>query len=108
MERWLSQRLSASLGATAGRRDGVCANVLFPAPRRLIGDAIAAASGVDPDSDPWLPERSVWPLLDVVDQSLDEAWLGKLSTHLGHGGDEPDRVRQARRLTVVRHLAELF
>ena len=108
MERWLSQRLSASLGATPGRRDGVCANVVFPFPRRLIGDAIASASGVNPDSDPWLPERAVWPLLEVVDRSLGEPWLRNLATHLGHRGGDEDRVRQARRLSVVRHLAELF
>src|SRR3712207_2949175 len=63
MERWLAQRLSASLGASDGRTDGVCANFLFPSPRRLVGDAIASAVGVDPDTDPWLPERAVWPLL---------------------------------------------
>jgi exodeoxyribonuclease V gamma subunit len=108
MERWLSQRLSASLGASPGRRDGVCANVLFPTPRRLIGDAIATASGVDPEADPWLPERSVWPLLEVVGDALGQPWLHKLSTHLGHGDDGPDPVRQTRRLSVVRHLAELF
>ena len=108
MERWLSQRLSASLGASPGRRDGVCANILFPTPRRLIGDAIATASGVDPDSDPWLPERAVWPLLEVVDDALGQPWLQRLATHLGHSGGEPDPVRQARRLSVVRHLAELF
>ena len=81
---------------------------LFPTPRRLIGDAIATASGVDPDGDPWLPERSVWPLLEVVDGALAQPWLDKLSTHLGHGDDAPDPVRQTRRLSVVRHLAELF
>ena len=52
MERWLTQRLSAALGATPGRRDGVCANVEFPFPRRLVGDAVAAASGIDPDDRP--------------------------------------------------------
>jgi exodeoxyribonuclease V gamma subunit len=108
MERWLSQRLSASLGASPGRRDGVCANVLFPTPRRLIGDAIAAACGVDPDGDPWQPERSAWPLLEVVNGALGQPWMDKLSTHLGHGDDAPDPVRQTRRLSVVRHLAELF
>ena len=83
MERWLSQRLSASLGASPERRDGVCANVLFPPPRRLIGDAIATASGIDPESDPWLPERAAWRLLEVVDESLGEPWLQRLSAHLG-------------------------
>ena len=67
MERWLTQRMSACFGATPGRADGVCANVEFPSPRRLVGDAVAAASGIDPDDDIWLPERLVWPLLEVVD-----------------------------------------
>src|SRR5947209_17163053 len=81
MERWLSQRLSAHLGATPGRADGVCAGVLFPSPRRLIGDALAAATGIAPDEDPWLPERSVWPLLEVLEESLAEAepWLASLA-----------------------------
>ena len=63
MERWLTQRMSAVLGARTGRADGICANVEFPSPHRLVTDAVAAASGIDPAEDPWLPERSVWPLL---------------------------------------------
>ena len=59
MERWLTQRMSAVLGATAGASDGVCANVEFPFPHRLVTEAIAAASGVDAASEPWLPERAV-------------------------------------------------
>src|SRR3954447_4742730 len=55
MERWLTQRVSTALG--------ICANVEFPFPRRLTGAAVAAASGIDPDEDPWLPERLVWALL---------------------------------------------
>src|SRR3954454_25300110 len=58
MERWLTQRLSGRLG--------ICANVEFPFPSQLTGDAVAAASGTDPAADPWLPERLVWPLLDVL------------------------------------------
>src|SRR6476620_326539 len=65
MERWLTQRMSGRLGASPGRADGVCANVAFPSPRRLVGDAVATASGIDADTHPWLPERSVWALLDV-------------------------------------------
>src|SRR3954471_14204107 len=72
MERWLTQRLSEGLGASAGRADGVCANVGFPSPRRLVAEAVAGATGVDPDADPWVPERAVWPLLEVVDASLGE------------------------------------
>ncbi|HEY7073709.1 MAG TPA: exodeoxyribonuclease V subunit gamma, partial [Solirubrobacteraceae bacterium] len=91
MERWLTQRLSARLGAAEGRRDGVCANVEFPSPRRLVGDAVAAASGIAPGEDPWAPERAVWPLLEVAPGSAAAPWLS---------GD--------RRFAAVRHVAELF
>ena len=83
IERWLTQRLSTALGTSPGRRDGVCANVEFPFPGRLVGGAMAAATGVDPDDDPWLPERAVWPLLAVVDEHLDDAWMAALAAHLG-------------------------
>jgi exodeoxyribonuclease V gamma subunit len=90
MERWLTQRLSDRLG--------VCANVAFPFPRTLAGDAVATATGLDPAADPWLPERMVWPLLEVVDAALDEPWLAGLAAH----------VRRGHRFPAVRHLADLF
>ncbi|MDQ1741463.1 MAG: exodeoxyribonuclease gamma subunit, partial [Pseudonocardiales bacterium] len=105
MERWLTQRMSASLGATPGRSDGICANVAFPFPHRLAGDAVAAASGIEPDEDPWLPQRAVWPLLEVVGECLGEPWLRSLAVHLG---DADDADRRARRFATVRHLADLF
>ncbi len=108
MERWLSQRMSAVLGAGTAGGDGICAHVEFPSPHRLIAEAVAAASGLDPEADPWLPERAVWPLLEVVDRSLDEPWLAALAVYLGAGDAAPDPVRQGRRLTTLRHLAGLF
>lgn len=89
MERWLTQRLSNALG--------ICANVEFPFPRRLTSAAVAAASGIDAERDPWLPERLVWPLLEVVEASLGEPWLAALADH-----------PKARRFAAVRHLAGLF
>ncbi len=108
MERWLTQRMSTCLGVTEGRLDGVCANVGFPSPRRLVRDAAAAASGVDPAADPWLVEHAVWPLLDVVEGCLGEPWLESLAAHLGAGDGERDESRRSRRLSTVRHIAELF
>ena len=103
VERWLSQRLAGLVGASPGRADGVCANVAFPFPGSLVERAMAPAGGVDPELDPWRPERSVWPLLELVDEALDEAWLAPLARHLRTS--EPTR---GRRFVTVRHLADLY
>jgi exodeoxyribonuclease V gamma subunit len=105
IERWLTQRLSTRLGAAAGRADGVCANVEFPFPGRLIQTALAAATGIDPEHDPWLAERSVWPLLETVDECLGEPWLATLELHLQGACGEGEPLR---RFGVVRHIADLF
>jgi exodeoxyribonuclease V gamma subunit len=108
VERWLSQRLSTVLGTGAGGGDGVCANVEFPFPGSLVGGAMAAATGVDAATDPWAPNRAIWPLLEVVDASMDQPWLEILATHLGAGGPDPDEARRARRFSTLRHLADLY
>jgi exodeoxyribonuclease V gamma subunit len=103
VERWLTQRLAHRLGTSGapGAGDGVCGNVEFPFPGRLVGDAMAAACGLERDADPWLPERAVWPLLGVLDDHLHEPWLGLVAGHLA--GQE-----RSRRFTTARHVADLF
>ncbi|HEX8769805.1 MAG TPA: exodeoxyribonuclease V subunit gamma, partial [Acidimicrobiales bacterium] len=105
VERWLAQQLATTLGASAGRSDGVCANVEFPFPSRLLGGAVAAATGVDPLYDPWLPERAVWPLVEMVDQSMAEPWMAPLAAHIGQASNGH---RQSRRFESIRHLADLY
>lgn len=102
VERWLSQQLSASLGA-GERGDGVCANVLFPSPRELIDEIVATASGFEAERDPWSPRRLLWPLLETIDEQLAEPWLGELRAHL-----DPARGDRSRRLRVARRLASLY
>ena len=102
-ERWLSQRLSHVLGRGAGG-DGVCAGVEFRNPQSLI----AEITGTD-DDDPWAPDTMVWPLLEVIDESLDEPWCRTLATHLGHfAAGEERELRQGRRYAVARRIAGLF
>src|SRR5689334_23666653 len=108
MERWLTQRLSTALGATPGRADGICANVEFPSPRRLADEAVAVASGIEPEAHAWRPGRLVGALLEVVDTALHEPWLQSLAAHLGATLGTADPSRQARRFASVRHIAELF
>ena len=106
IERWLTQRLSNVLGTSgAGRADGICANLEFPFPGRLVGRALHAVTGIDPAEDPWAPARAAWPLMSVIDEHLDEDWMATLAQHLGEPGDE---ARRARRFGTARHVADLF
>jgi exodeoxyribonuclease V gamma subunit len=108
VERWLTQQLSTVLGTSPGRTDGVCANIEFPFPGRLVNGAVAAAAGLDWKTDPWLVARAVWPLLEVVEDSLEEAWLAPLAAYLGRADTRAEGSSGARRLTSVRHIADLF
>jgi exodeoxyribonuclease V gamma subunit len=102
VERWLTQQLSARLGVSSGRHDGVCANIDFPFPGSVVWGALAAASGVDPETDPWSPERLVWPLLEVVDFHRDDSWLSPLATHLQRAAPNGSSFG------AVRHIADLY
>ena len=104
IERWLTQQLSGRLGVTPGRHDGVCANVEFPFPGTLVGRALALASDTDPDADPWLPQRSVWPLIEVVEEHFGEGWLAPLAQHIINS----KTVDGSRRFSSIRHVADLF
>ena len=104
VERWLTQRLSHRLGAGPSGQDGICAGVRFLNPRSLV----ALLTGTE-DDDPWDPDRLVWPLLDVIDDSLAEPWCATLAWHLGHGQETEEGVlRRDRRWSVARRLAGLF
>ncbi len=103
VERWLSQRLSHVLGCGHGG-DGVCAGVVFRSPGSLIAEITGTV-----DDDPWSPEAMTWPLLEVIDCSLNEPWCATLATHLGHGlPDAEAELRRGRRYSVARRLAGLF
>ncbi|MEY8018079.1 exodeoxyribonuclease V subunit gamma [Mycobacterium servetii] len=108
VERWLSQRLSRVLGRRPGRGDGVCAAVAFRSPGALVAELCGVPGRAD--DDPWSPEAMTWPLLQVIDCSLDEPWCRTLATHLGHfDTDEMEaELRRARRYAVARRLAGLF
>ncbi len=113
VERWLSQRLSQVLGSRPGRDDGVCAGVAFRSPGSLIAElsGISGVSGTSDaiDDDPWAPDAMTWPLLEVIDASLDEPWCQTLAKHLGEWDtDDEAELRKGRRYAVARRLAGLF
>jgi exodeoxyribonuclease V gamma subunit len=103
VERWLSQRLSHILGRGSAS-DGVCAGIAFRNPGSLIAEITGTVN-----DDPWAPDAMTWPLLEVIDESLDEGWCTTLATHLGHFEQGEEReLRQGRRYAVARRLAGLF
>ncbi len=119
VERWLAQRLSHALGAGPDRQDGVCANVSFASPARMVADVLASVQGLDPGADPWRADALGWAVLQVIDECASEPWCSVLGRHLGLDGatGEPGRpgepggerpLRAGRRLRVATHLASLY
>lgn len=102
VERWLAQRLSTALGATAAG-DGICSGVVFPSAGRVVAEALSAARGTELRDDPWT--EPVWPLLEVIDACAGEAWCGVLGRHLGAGADDH---RRGRRWAAAARLAGLY
>lgn len=106
IERWIAQELSERLGAGALGGDGVCAGIEFPFPGRLVQEAVARGSDVDPETDPWVPERLTWALLELVEDPTRRHVLGPLEAVVGGGDRSPDGP--GRRFGAVRHVADLF
>ncbi|MYW76031.1 exodeoxyribonuclease V subunit gamma, partial [Pseudonocardia sp. SID8383] len=75
-----------------------------PAPAALLGGVVAHVTGTDPATDPWSPGRSVWPLLELIDEAVaapgDDRFTA-LAAHLERGG-------HGRRYALARTLAGLF
>ncbi|WP_459550253.1 exodeoxyribonuclease V subunit gamma [Nocardia sp. X0981] len=126
VERWLAQRLSGSLGTSAGAADGIAANIRFPAPAALVEEVLTTTAGIAPDTDPWSADRVVWELLRVIDASVHEPWCAVLARHLGLTAGEPETgatqpgaeeataeesglgYRRGRRYATAARLAALF
>ncbi|MCX4092693.1 exodeoxyribonuclease V subunit gamma [Nocardia sp. alder85J] len=104
VERWLTQRLSRSLGAAGG--DGISANIAFPTPAALITGVLAEVTGIAVADDPWAPERAVWALLRVLDTALHEPWCAVPARHLGAGDTRSHRA--GRRFATAARIAALY
>ncbi len=104
VERWLAQRLSHRLGAAPGRQDGICAGIDTVRPGHLLAELTDRER-----DDPWAPDRLAWTVLDVIDDALDEPWLGVVAAHVGHGLPERDAaLRRGRRWSTARRTAGLL
>ncbi|MGW5381606.1 exodeoxyribonuclease V subunit gamma [Nocardia sp. NPDC003963] len=121
VERWLTQQLSGVLGISTAAGDGIAANIRFPMPAALVEEISAGAGGPGPHDDPWSPDRTVWTLLRVIDESVHEPWCAVLARHLGldtRGGPEDTGAvgdlaadadhRRGRRYATAARLSALF
>jgi exodeoxyribonuclease V gamma subunit len=85
VERWLSQELSTSLGAGVSA-DGVCANVVFPSPARVLDDAVSAVfAPIAASVDAWRPEATTWHLVELLRELPAEADFEPLRQYLSRG-----------------------
>ena len=106
IERWLTQRIASELGdRTVG--DGVCANVEFPSPRRLVGEVMRAAPQLAAAVDAWEGTALTRSVISVVDDHLDEPWLWLLARYIDASGAVAT-LGNSQRLRAARKIAGLF
>ncbi len=106
IERWLTQRIAAELAdRTSG--DGVCANVEFPSPRRLVREVLRAVPELASALDAWEGPALTRTVVSVVDDHLGEPWMWLLARFI----DAPnavDSLGNSQRLRAARKIAGLF
>ncbi|MDE0138679.1 MAG: exodeoxyribonuclease V subunit gamma [bacterium] len=106
IERWLTQRIAAELAdRTSG--DGVCANVGFPSPYRLVREVLRAVPELASALDAWEGPALTRTVVSVVDDHLDEPWMWLLARFI----DAPsavDTLGNSQRLRAARKVAGLF
>jgi len=104
IERWLTQRIASELGAR-DVGDGVCANVAFPSPGRLVFDILRRVPELEASVAAWEGGALVGRVLEALDEHRTEDWLWLLDRYLG----EPDRSGgNGRRISAARKVARLF
>ena len=105
MERWLRHQL-ASAGSA-----GICANVAFPFPAQLLGQALATLEArfglTTPVADGWHPDVLCWAILDLLPDLLadgDDPVVAPLRAYLSAMGP----IASAAELSLSQQLASVF
>ena len=106
IERWLTQRIAAELAdRTSG--DGVCANVGFPSPRRLVREVLRAVPELAPALDAWEGPALTRTVVSVLDDHLDEPWMWLLARFM-NAPETVDTFGNSQRLRAAHKIAGLF
>ncbi|MEM7199963.1 MAG: exodeoxyribonuclease V subunit gamma [Planctomycetota bacterium] len=94
MAAWLEMRLAQRLG--------ICANVEFPFPRRLVERAYdAVLPNVDAEAGTWSRERMQWAALAALPDLLGAPELARVRRFLGNDGGGVRRLQLARRVAAI-------
>ena len=106
IERWLAQRIASEMGErTAG--DGVCANVEFPSPGRLVRRVMLAVPELAESVEAWERGALVRSVVSTLDDNLDRAGLEVIARYIrAPEADTP--LGNSQRLQAARKIAGLF
>ena len=106
IERWLTQRIASELAdRTSG--DGVCANVEFPSPRRLVREVLLSLPELASALEAWEGTALTRSVVSVLDDHLDEPWMWLLARFVD-AGRGIDALGNGQRLRAARKISGLF
>lgn len=106
IERWLTQRIASELADRASG-DGVCANVEFPSPRRLVREVLVAIPELASALEAWEGTALTRSVVSVLDDHLDEPWMWLLARFVD-AGRGIDALGNGQRLRAARKISGLF
>ena len=106
IERWLAQRIASEMGErTAG--DGICANVEFPSPGRLVRRVLLSVPEPAESVEAWERGALVRSVVSTLDDNLDRPGLELIARYIrAPGADTP--LGNSQRLQAARKIADLF
>ena len=106
IERWLAQRIASEMGERT-RSDGVCANVAFPSPGRLVRDVMLAAPELAASVEAWERGALVRSVISTLDENIDLPWMWVIARFIRDPGAETP-LGSSQRLQAARKIAGLF
>jgi exodeoxyribonuclease V gamma subunit len=99
IERWLTQQIASGLAAR-GIGDGICANIDFPSPSRMVREALLAVPDLAASVTAWEGPALRSHVLNAIDTQLDEPWMRLVQRYVeaDHGGPGANRLSAATKI----------
>lgn len=106
IERWLTQRISLELAdRTSG--GGICANVEFPSPRRLVRQVLLSVPGLAESVSSWEGTALTRHVAALLDSHRDEQWMWLIARYIDAPGAETP-LGNGQRMRAAAKIAGLF